>query len=169
MDCSTPGLPVLRQPTELTETHVHWVDDAIRTSHPLSYLSVPAFSLSQHQGLFQWVSSMHQVAKVLEFQLHISPFNEYSGLIFFGMDWLYLLAVLGLFIFFFLLFTFLLLLHFLMPWWLHLYMLKSNSFYTLCRNKIPFHGCTRPTLLLIDKLCSIFKIVNNAYGELFKF
>ena len=67
MDCSIPGLPVHRQLLEPTQTHVHWVDDAIQPSHPLSSPSPPAFSLSQHQGLFQGVSSSHQVAKVLEF------------------------------------------------------------------------------------------------------
>ena len=69
MDCSTPGLPVHHQLPELTQTPVHWVGDAIQPSHPLSFPSPPAFNLSQHQGLFHWVSSSHQVAKVLEFQL----------------------------------------------------------------------------------------------------
>ena len=69
MDCSTPGLPVHHQLPELTQTRVHWVGDAIQSSHPLSTLSPPAFNLSQHQCLFKWVSSSHQVAKVLEFQL----------------------------------------------------------------------------------------------------
>ena len=69
MDCSTPGLPVHHRLLEFTQTHVHRVGDAIQPSHPLSYPSPPAFYLSQHQGLFQWVSSSHQVAKVLEFQL----------------------------------------------------------------------------------------------------
>ena len=68
MDCSTLGLPVHHQLLELAQTNVHWVGDAIQTSHPLSSLSPPAFNLSQHQGLFQWVSSLHQMAKVLEFQ-----------------------------------------------------------------------------------------------------
>ena len=73
MDCSTPGLPVLYYLPKFAQTHVHWVSDAIQPSHPLSSPSPPAFSLSQHQGLFQWVSSSHQVAKVLEFQLqHLS-------------------------------------------------------------------------------------------------
>ena len=63
--CSTPGLPVHSQLPEFTQTHVHWVSDAIQSSHPLSSPSPPAFSLSQHQGLFQGVSSLHQVAKVL--------------------------------------------------------------------------------------------------------
>ena len=69
MDCSMPGLPVHHQLPEFTQTHVHWVGDAIQPSHPLSSPSPPALNLSQHQGLFQWVSSSHQVAKVLELQL----------------------------------------------------------------------------------------------------
>ena len=69
MDYSTPGFPVHHQLPELIQTHVHWVSDAIQPSHPLSSPSPPAFNLSQHQGLFKWVSSSHQVAKVLEFQL----------------------------------------------------------------------------------------------------
>ena len=69
MDCSTPGLPVHHQLPEFTQTHTHWVADAIQPSHPLSSPSLPALNLSQHQGLFKWVSSLHQVAKVLEFQL----------------------------------------------------------------------------------------------------
>ena len=69
MDCSTPGLPVHHQLPELTQTHVHRVSDAIQPSHPLLSPSPPAFNISQHQGLFQGVSSLHQVAKVLEFQL----------------------------------------------------------------------------------------------------
>ena len=69
MNCSTPGLPVHHQLPESTQTHVHRVGDAIQPSHPLSSPSPPALSLSQHQGLFKWVSSLHQVAKVLEFQL----------------------------------------------------------------------------------------------------
>ena len=69
MNRSTPGLPVHHQLLEFTQTHVHWVGDAIQPSHPLSSPSPPALNLSQHQALFQWVSSSHQVAKVLEFQL----------------------------------------------------------------------------------------------------
>ena len=81
---------------EFTQTHVHWIGDAIQLSHPLSSLSPPAFKLSQHQGLFKWVSSLHQVAKVLEHQsFSISPSNEYSGLISFRIDWLDLLAAQG--------------------------------------------------------------------------
>ena len=75
MDCSTPGLPVHHQLSELAQTHVHRVGDAIQPSHPLSSPSRPAFSLSQHQGVFQWVSSSHQVAKVLEFQLQHQSFQ----------------------------------------------------------------------------------------------
>ena len=75
MDCTTPGLPVHHQLLESTQTHVHWVGDAIQPSHPLSSPSPPAFNLSQHQGLFQWVSSLHQVAKVLEFQLQHQSFQ----------------------------------------------------------------------------------------------
>ena len=68
MNRSTPGLPVHHQLPEFTQTHVHWVGDAIQPSHPLLSPSSPTFHLSQHQGLFQWVSSSHQVAKVSEFQ-----------------------------------------------------------------------------------------------------
>ena len=75
MNRSTPGLPVHHQLPESTQTHVHWVGDAIQPSHPLSSPSLPAFNLSQHQGLFQWVSSSHQVAKVLEFQLQHQSFQ----------------------------------------------------------------------------------------------
>ena len=94
-DCSTPGFPVHHQLPELAQTHVHWVGDAIQPSQPLLSTSPPAFNLSQHQGLLQWVSSSHQVAKVLEFSFSISPSNEYSGLISFRMDWLDLLAIQG--------------------------------------------------------------------------
>ena len=69
MNHSTPGLPVHHQHLELTQTHIHWVGDAIQPSHPLLSPSPPAPNLSQHQGLFQWVNSSHEVAKVLEFQL----------------------------------------------------------------------------------------------------
>ena len=75
--------------------HVHWVSDAIQPPHPLSSLSPPALNLSQHQDLFKWVSSSHQVAKILSFSFNISPSNEHSGLISFRMDWLDLLAVQG--------------------------------------------------------------------------
>ena len=69
MNHSTPGLPVHHQLPEFTEIHVHRVSDAIQPSHPLSSPSPPAPSPSQHQSLFQWVNSSHEVAKVLEFQL----------------------------------------------------------------------------------------------------
>ena len=69
MDCGTPVFPVHHQLPELTQTHAHWVGDAIQPSHPLSTPSPPVFNLSQHQGLFQWVSTSHQVARVLELQL----------------------------------------------------------------------------------------------------
>ena len=75
MDCSTSGLPVDCQLLELAQTNVHRLDDAIQPSHPLSSLSSPAFNLCQHQGLFQWASSLHQVAKVLEFQLQHQSFQ----------------------------------------------------------------------------------------------
>jgi len=82
----------LHQLLEFTQTRVHWVGDAIQTSHPLSSPS-PAFNLAQHQGLFQWVSSSHQVAKVLEFQLQHQSFQWIFRLISFRMDCLDLLAV----------------------------------------------------------------------------
>ena len=69
MNCRTPGLPVHHHLPEFTQNHIHWVHDGIQPSHPLSSPSPPAFNLSQHQGLFRWVSSLYQVAKVLEFQL----------------------------------------------------------------------------------------------------
>jgi len=75
MDCSTPGFPVHHQLQELSQIHVHQVSDAIQPSHPLSSPSPPAFNLSQHQGLFQSVSSSHQMAKVLEFQLQHQSFQ----------------------------------------------------------------------------------------------
>ena len=65
MDCSMPGFPVHHQYLERAQTHVHWVSNTIQPSHPLLSPSPPAFSLSQHTGHFQWVSSSHQVAKVL--------------------------------------------------------------------------------------------------------
>ena len=69
IDCSTPDFPIHHQLPELVQIHLHRVGDDIQPSHPLSFPSLPAFNLSQHQGLFQWVGSSHQVAKVLEFQL----------------------------------------------------------------------------------------------------
>ena len=75
MDCSMPGLPVHHQLPEFTQTYVHRVGDVIQPSHPLSSPSPPALNLSQHQGLFKWVSSSHQVGKVLEFQLQHQCFH----------------------------------------------------------------------------------------------
>ena len=75
MNHSTPGLPVHHQLLESTQTHVHWVGDAIQPSHHLSSPSPPALNLSQHQGLFKWVSSSKQVAKGLEFQLQHQSFQ----------------------------------------------------------------------------------------------
>ena len=75
MNRSTPGLPVHHQLPEFIQIHVHWVGDAIQPSHPLSSPSPPALNLSQHQALFHWVSSSHQVAKVLQFQLQHQSFQ----------------------------------------------------------------------------------------------
>ena len=75
MDGSMPGLPVHHQLPELAQTHVHWVGDVIQPFHPLSPPSPPAFNLSQHQGLFQWVTSSCQVAKILELQLQHQSFQ----------------------------------------------------------------------------------------------
>ena len=76
MDYSTPGFPVHHQLPEFTQTHVRWVGDAIQPSHPpLSSPSPPVLNLSQHQGLFKWISSSHQVARLLEFQLQHQSFQ----------------------------------------------------------------------------------------------
>ena len=75
VNCSRPGLTVHHQLPEFTQTRVHWVGDAIQTFHPLSSHSHPSLNLSQHQGLFKWVSSSHQVAKVLEFQFQHQSFQ----------------------------------------------------------------------------------------------
>ena len=103
MDCSTPGLSVHDQLLKFTQTHVHWVSDTIQSSYPLSSPSPPVFNLSQHQGCFQWVSSWHQVAKVLEFQLQHQSFQWIfrtdflkDGLVrspYTPMDWLDLLTL----------------------------------------------------------------------------
>ena len=74
-DCSTPGFSVLRHLPEFAQTHVHWANDAFQPSHPLSSPSPPASNLSRDQGLFQWVSSLHQVARVLELQLQHQSFQ----------------------------------------------------------------------------------------------
>ena len=80
MNYSTAGLPVCHQLLEFTQTHVHWIIDGIQPSCPLLSPSPPAFNLSQHQGLFQWVISSHQVTKYWSFSFSISPSNEYSAL-----------------------------------------------------------------------------------------
>ena len=95
MDYSTPNLPVHHQLLEFTQTHVHRVGDAIQPFHPLSSPSPPAFNLSQHQGLFQKSVLCTRWPKYWSFSFSINPSNEYSGLIFFRMDWLDLLAVQG--------------------------------------------------------------------------
>ena len=87
MDCSMPGLPVHHQSPESTQTHVHWVGDAIQLSHPLLSPFSPALNLSQHQGLFKYF--------YWNFSFNFTPSNEHAGLIFFRMDWLDLLAVQG--------------------------------------------------------------------------
>ena len=95
MNCSTPGLPVHHQLPEFTQTHVHRFNDAIQPSHPLLSPSPPAPNPSQHQSLFQWVNSSHEVPKYCSFSFSIIPSKEHSGLISFRMDWLDLLAVQG--------------------------------------------------------------------------
>ena len=86
------GLPVHHQLPEFTQTHVHWVGDAIQPSHPLSTPSPPTFNFSQHQGLFKRVSSW---PTFWSFSFNIGPSHEYSGLISFRINWLDLLAVQG--------------------------------------------------------------------------
>ena len=95
MNYSMSGLPVHHHLTEFTQNHVHRVSDAIQPSHPLPSPSPPAFNLSQHRGLFKWVSSLYQVEKYCSFSFNISLSNEYTGLISFMMDWFDLLAVQG--------------------------------------------------------------------------
>ena len=95
MGCSTPGFPVHHQLPELTQTHVHRVSDAIQPSHPLSSPSPPTFNLSQHQVLPNEVALHIRWSKYRSFSFSISPSYEYSGLIFFRIDWLDLLAVQG--------------------------------------------------------------------------
>ena len=84
MDCSTPGLPVHHQLPEFMQTHVHWVSDAIQPSHPLSSPSLPAFNLSQHQGLFKWSTLHMRWPKYWSFSFNTSPSNGHSGLISLG-------------------------------------------------------------------------------------
>ena len=94
MDCSMPVLPVLHYLLEFAQTHVHGVEDDIQPFRPLLTPS-STLNLTQDQGLFQLVGSLHQVAKVLEFSFCISPSNEYSVLISFKINWFDLLAVQG--------------------------------------------------------------------------
>ena len=93
MDCNTPGFPVLHHLPELTQTHVHWLRDAIQPFHPLMSPFPPALNLSQHQGLFSESTLCIEWPKYWSFSFSISPSNEYSGLISFRMDWFDLLAV----------------------------------------------------------------------------
>ena len=93
MDCSTPGLHVLHYLLKFAQTHVHQVGDAIQPSHPLLSPSPPALNLSQHQGLFKWASSSHQVAKLLE--LRLQSFQWIFRVDFLRIDWFDLLAVQG--------------------------------------------------------------------------
>ena len=95
MNRSMPGLPVHHQLLEFTQTHVHWVGDAIQPSYPLSSPSSSDLNLSQYQGLCKWVSSWHQVAKVLEFPLQHQSLQWIFRTDSFRMDWLDLLAVQG--------------------------------------------------------------------------
>ena len=95
MNCSTPGLPVHHQLPEFTQTHVRWVSDAIQPSHPLLSPSPPTFNLSQHQGLFQWLSSSHWMAKVLELQLQHQSFQWIFMVDSIGTDWFVLFAAQG--------------------------------------------------------------------------
>ena len=95
MHCSTPGFPVLQRLPELTQTHVHRVSDDIQPSHSPPSPSPPAFNLSQHQSLFQFLLLCSKWPKYWIFSFSISPSNEYSGLISFRMDWLDLLAFQG--------------------------------------------------------------------------
>ena len=95
IDWSTPGFPVHHQLPELAQHHAHPVGDTMQLSHPLSSPSLSAFNLPQNRGLLQWVSSLHRVAKVLEFQLQHQFFYEYSGMISFRIHWFDFLAVQG--------------------------------------------------------------------------
>ena len=96
MDCITPGFPVLHQFPEFAQTHVHWVSDATQPCHPLSSPSPPAYYLSKHQGLFQWVSSWIRWPKYWSFSFSINLSNEYLGLISFRIDLFHLLQSNGL-------------------------------------------------------------------------
>ena len=96
MNHSMPGIPAHHQFPEFTQTHVHWVSDAIQPSYPLSSPSPPAPNPSQHPGLFQWVNSSHEVAKVLEFKLQHQSFQRTPRTDLLRMDWLISLQSKGL-------------------------------------------------------------------------
>ena len=95
VDCSTSGFLVFHCLPKFSQTQVHWVNDAIQPSHPLSAPSPPTPNPSQHQSLFQWVNSLHRCPKYWSFSFSIIPSKEHPGLISFRMDWLDLLAVQG--------------------------------------------------------------------------
>ena len=95
MNCSMPGLPVHHQLPEFTQTHVHWVSDAIQPPHPLLSTSLPALYLSQHEDLSNESALCIRWPKCWSFNFNISPSNEHPGLVSFRMDWLDLLAVQG--------------------------------------------------------------------------
>ena len=95
MNCRTPGIPVLHCLLEFTQIHVHCINDAFWPSFPVSPLSSIALNLSQHQGLFQWVSSSHQVAKILQLQLQERSLHWITRVDTFKIDWFDLLAVQG--------------------------------------------------------------------------
>ena len=95
MDCSMPGFLVHHQLVELTQAYAHWVGDAIQPFHPLSSPSPLTFNLSQDQGLFKWVNSLHQVVKVLELQSQHQSLQWLSGLISIKIDWFDIFAVQG--------------------------------------------------------------------------
>ena len=95
MDWSMPDLPVHHQLLEFTQTHIHWVSDAIKPSHPLLSSSTAAFNISQHQDFFKESALRMMWPKYWSFSFNISPSNEHLGLISFRMDWLDLLEVQG--------------------------------------------------------------------------
>ena len=95
MDCGMPGFPVLHYLPQFAQTHIRWIGDAIQPTCPLSPPSPPALNLSQYQGLFQRISSLHQGAKYCSFSFSISPSSEYSQLISFRIVWFDLLAIQG--------------------------------------------------------------------------
>ena len=87
MECSIPGFPALHYLLEFAQTHVHWINDAIQQIHPLLPSSLAALNFSHHQGLFQWVISLHQVAKVLQLQLQLQH-QSFQWIFSFLYDWL---------------------------------------------------------------------------------